>query len=84
MDRMRGADGHQRQPSDFLTFFIGGALAAVARHLLRERLSAGRGYMGAWLGTKSFIAAVLGGIGDIAAHARRNLSWAFRRSLPPR
>jgi branched-chain amino acid transport system permease protein len=47
-----------------LTFFIGGALGGRG-HLLRERLSAGRVYMGAWLGTKSFIAAGLGGIGDI-------------------
>ena len=48
-----------------LTFFIGGALAAVAGICYASVYPQVEVYMGAWLGTKSFIAAVLGGIGDI-------------------
>jgi branched-chain amino acid transport system permease protein len=48
-----------------ITFFIGGALAAVAGICYASVYPQVEVYMGSWLGTKSFIAAVLGGIGDI-------------------
>lgn len=48
-----------------LTFFIGASLAAVSGILYSLIYPMINVYMGSWLGTKSFICAVLGGIGDI-------------------
>ncbi|NLA82789.1 MAG: branched-chain amino acid ABC transporter permease [Clostridiaceae bacterium] len=48
-----------------LTFFIGAALAAASGIFYASIYPQVEVYMGSWLGTKSFIAAVLGGIGDI-------------------
>lgn len=48
-----------------ITFFIGAALAAASGIFYASIYPQVEVYMGAWLGTKSFIAAVLGGIGDI-------------------
>lgn len=47
------------------TFFIGAALAAASGIFYASTYPQVEVYMGSWLGTKSFIAAVLGGIGDI-------------------
>ncbi len=47
------------------TFFIGAALAAASGIFYASIYPQVDVYMGSWLGTKSFIAAVLGGIGDI-------------------
>lgn len=47
------------------TFFIGAALAAASGIFYASIYPQVDVYMGAWLGTKSFIAAVVGGIGDI-------------------
>lgn len=48
-----------------ITFFIGAALAAASGIFYASIYPQVEVYMGSWLGTKSFIAAVLGGIGDI-------------------
>jgi branched-chain amino acid transport system permease protein len=48
-----------------ITFFIGAALAAASGIFYASIYPQGDVYMGGWLGTKSFIAAVIGGIGDI-------------------
>lgn len=48
-----------------LTFFIGAALAAASGIFYASVYPQVEVYMGSWLGNKSFIAAVLGGIGDI-------------------
>ena len=48
-----------------ITFFIGGALAAAGGIFYASIYPMIDVYMGIWLGTKAFIAAVLGGIGDI-------------------
>lgn len=48
-----------------LTFFIGASLAAVSGILYSNIYPMINVYMGSWLGTKSFICAVMGGIGDI-------------------
>ncbi len=48
-----------------VTFFIGAALAAASGIFYASIYPQVEVYMGSWLGTKSFIAAVLGGIGDI-------------------
>ena len=48
-----------------ITFFIGAALAAASGIFYASIYPQVDVYMGSWLGTKSFIAAVLGGIGDI-------------------
>ena len=48
-----------------MTFFIGAALAASSGIFYASIYPQVDVYMGGWLGTKSFIAAVLGGIGDI-------------------
>lgn len=48
-----------------ITFFIGGALAAVSGICYASAYPQVDVYMGSWLGNMSFIAAVLGGIGDI-------------------
>ncbi|WRS26170.1 branched-chain amino acid ABC transporter permease [Oscillospiraceae bacterium MB08-C2-2] len=48
-----------------LTFFIGAAFAAASGIFYASIYPQVEVYMGTWLGTKSFIAAVLGGIGDI-------------------
>ncbi len=48
-----------------LTFFIGAALASSSGIFYASIYPQVDVYMGSWLGTKSFIAAVLGGIGDI-------------------
>lgn len=48
-----------------LTFFIGAALAAASGIFYASIYPQVEVYMGSWLGTKAFIAAVLGGIGDI-------------------
>lgn len=48
-----------------ITFFIGAALAAASGIFYASIYPQVDVYMGGWLGTKSFIAAVLGGIGDI-------------------
>jgi branched-chain amino acid transport system permease protein len=48
-----------------ITFFIGAALAAAGGIFYATTYPIIDVYMGIWLGTKAFIAAVLGGIGDI-------------------
>lgn len=48
-----------------ITFFIGGALAAVSGICYASAYPQVDVYMGSWLGNMSFVAAVLGGIGDI-------------------
>lgn len=48
-----------------ITFFIGGALAAVSGICYASAYPQVDVYMGAWLGNMSFVSAVLGGIGDI-------------------
>lgn len=48
-----------------VTFFIGTALAAISGIFYASIYPVIDVYMGIWLGTKAFIAAVLGGIGDI-------------------
>ena len=48
-----------------ITFFIGGALAAVSGICYASAYPQVEVYMGSWLGNMSFVAAVLGGIGDI-------------------
>lgn len=48
-----------------VTFFIGAALAAAGGIFYATTYPIIDVYMGIWLGTKAFIAAVLGGIGDI-------------------
>ncbi len=48
-----------------LTFFVGAALAAASGIFYASIYPQVEVYMGSWLGTKAFIAAVLGGIGDI-------------------
>lgn len=48
-----------------ITFFIGAALAAAGGIFYSTTYPIIDVYMGVWLGTKAFIAAVLGGIGDI-------------------
>jgi branched-chain amino acid transport system permease protein len=48
-----------------ITFFIGAVLAAVTGILYSMMYPLIDVYMGTWLGTKAFIAAVFGGIGDI-------------------
>lgn len=48
-----------------ITFFIGAAMAAASGILYASIYPQVEVYMGSWLGTKAFIAAVLGGIGDI-------------------
>lgn len=48
-----------------VTFFIGTALAAASGVFYASIYPMIDVYMGVWLGTKSFIAAVLGGIGDM-------------------
>jgi Branched-chain amino acid ABC-type transport system, permease components len=48
-----------------MTFFIGAALASSSGIFYASIYPQVDVYMGGWLGTKSFIAAVLGGIGDI-------------------
>ena len=48
-----------------ITFFIGGALAAVSGICDASAYPQVEVYMGSWLGNMSFVAAVLGGIGDI-------------------
>ncbi len=48
-----------------ITFFIGAALAAASGIFYASIYPQVDVYMGGWLGTKSFIAAVIGGIGDI-------------------
>jgi len=47
------------------TFFIGGTLAAVSGICYASAYPQVDVYMGSWLGNMSFVAAVLGGIGDI-------------------
>jgi len=47
------------------TFFIGAALAAASGIFYASTYPQVDVYMGSWLGTKSFIAAVIGGIGNI-------------------
>lgn len=48
-----------------ITFFIGAALAAASGIFYASVYPQIDVYMGGWLGTKSFIAAVLGGIGNV-------------------
>lgn len=48
-----------------ITFFIGSALAALAGLLYSNVYPFINVYMGGWLGTKAFICAVFGGIGNI-------------------
>lgn len=48
-----------------ITFFIGAGLAAISGILYSSIYPMINVYMGSWLGTKAFIAAVFGGIGDI-------------------
>lgn len=48
-----------------LTFFVGAFMAAVSGVLYSCIYPMINVYMGSWLGTKSFICAVMGGIGDI-------------------
>jgi len=48
-----------------ITFFIGAALAAAGGVFYASIYPMIDVYMGIWLGTKAFVAAVLGGIGDI-------------------
>lgn len=48
-----------------ITFFIGAALAAAGGVFYASIYPMIEVYMGIWLGTKAFVAAVLGGIGDI-------------------
>ncbi len=48
-----------------ITFFIGGALAAVSGICYASAYPQVDVYMGSWLGNMSFESAVLGGIGDI-------------------
>jgi branched-chain amino acid transport system permease protein len=48
-----------------ITFFIGGALAAVSGICYASVYPQVEVYMGSWLGNMSFVSAVLGGIGDI-------------------
>ena len=48
-----------------ITFFVGGALAAVSGICYASAYPQVDVYMGSWLGNMSFVAAVLGGIGDI-------------------
>lgn len=48
-----------------ITFFIGAALAAAGGVFYSSIYPMIDVYMGIWLGTKAFVAAVLGGIGDI-------------------
>ena len=48
-----------------LTFFIGASLAAVGGILYGSVYPLVDIYVGSWLGTKAFIAAILGGIGDL-------------------
>lgn len=48
-----------------ITFFIGGALAAVSGICYASAYPQVEVYMGSWLGNMSFVAAVLGGIGSI-------------------
>ena len=48
-----------------ITFFIGGALAAVSGICYASAYPQVDVYMGSWLGNMSFVSAVLGGIGDI-------------------
>lgn len=48
-----------------VTFFIGAALAAAGGVFYASIYPMIDVYMGIWLGTKAFVAAVLGGIGDI-------------------
>ena len=47
------------------TFFIGAALAAASGIFYASIYPQVDVYMGSWLGTKSFIAAVIGGIGNV-------------------
>lgn len=48
-----------------ITFFIGAALAAASGIFYASVYPVIDVYMGSWLGNKAFIAAVLGGIGDV-------------------
>lgn len=48
-----------------MTFFIGGALAGISGICYASAYPQVDVYMGSWLGNMSFVAAVLGGIGDI-------------------
>ena len=48
-----------------ITFFIGAALAAASGIFYASVYPQVHVYMGSWLGQKAFIAAVVGGIGDI-------------------
>lgn len=48
-----------------ITFFVGAALAAAGGVFYASIYPMIEVYMGIWLGTKAFVAAVLGGIGDI-------------------
>ncbi len=48
-----------------ITFFIGGALAAVSGICYASAYPQVEVYMGSWMGNMSFVSAVLGGIGDI-------------------
>ena len=48
-----------------ITFFIGGALAAVSGICYASAYPQVDVYMGSWMGNMSFVSAVLGGIGDI-------------------
>lgn len=48
-----------------LTFFIGAFLAGIGGIIYTSMFPMIDVYMGSWIGTKSFIAAVAGGIGDI-------------------
>ena len=48
-----------------VTFFIGAGLAAAGGIFYASIYPLIEVYMGVWLGNKAFVAAVLGGIGDI-------------------
>ena len=48
-----------------ITFFIGGALAAVSGICYASAYPQVEVYMGSWMGNMAFVSAVLGGIGDI-------------------
>ena len=56
-----------------LTFAVGSGLAAIAAVMYCTAYPMVDPYMGSMLGLKAFIAAVLGGIGIIRAHAGRFL-----------
>ncbi|BCL62596.1 branched-chain amino acid ABC transporter permease [Desulfomarina profundi] len=58
-----------------ITFILGSAFAGLAGLLFAMSYPILEPYMGALIGWKAFIAAVVGGIGDIRGHFSEDFSW---------